>query len=171
MRGRKPKPTVLKDLHGSQEPRNPAEPIAEIDLTDDPENYPAYFADEHRALWDRTMKHAPPGLLKQIDGPMVEMFVVSLSAFRDAAREHAKTRKVDQDGKSSPAIIAMRGLATVGRALASELGFSPTARTRINSVVAGAPLGGTAAYERVRDAASTTLEDYLASAPSPKTVN
>jgi len=171
MRGRKPKPTVLKDLHGSEEPRNPAEPIAEGDLADSPLDYPEYFTSEQRDTWEYAVRHSPPNLLKRIDAPMLELWVIAFCALRDAAREYAKSGVLQQDGRSSPAIMVIKNMGATVKSVASELGFTPVSRTRINSVVAGEPLGGTTTYGHPKDAPKQSLENYLANAPRPQTVN
>ena len=47
MRGRKSKPTLLKDLHGSDQPRNPFEPRPFGDLAEPPPN----FNEDQLAIW------------------------------------------------------------------------------------------------------------------------
>jgi hypothetical protein len=65
MRGRKPVPTMLRELHGN--PRKVAlpkfEPKPNGDLTDPPN----WFNDDQRLCWTYALANSPPGLLKRID--------------------------------------------------------------------------------------------------------
>jgi phage terminase small subunit len=91
VKGRKPKPTVLKDLHGSTEPRNPDEPIAEGDLQEAGlAAAPEHFDDEQRQVWDEALRNAPLGMLKLIDAAVLETWVVAHVLHRKAVRAQAK---------------------------------------------------------------------------------
>src|SRR4051794_23870482 len=54
MRGRKPKATLLKKLHGSEQPRNPLEPQPVGDLSEPP----AHFNEDQRAIWQQALAAA-----------------------------------------------------------------------------------------------------------------
>jgi hypothetical protein len=87
MRGQKPKPLPLKRLHGSDEPHNMAEPIPEGALTDAPlADCPEYFNDEQKDIWAFCLRNSPPGMLKRIDAPVLESWVMAVWLHRVAAR-------------------------------------------------------------------------------------
>jgi len=173
VRGRKPKPDILKDLHGSEEPRNPNEPIAEGDLVDDPAGCPAHFNDEQRMLWEEQIGNSPSGMLKRIDARMLEAFVMAVYMHRQAAMHVTREPTVTQGPQESqsPWLTIMNKQALVIKAYATELGFSPVSRTRINTQVVGEALGPAAARANAKDAPSQSIDAYLASTPRPSAVN
>lgn len=65
MRGRRPKPTALKELEGNPGKRrlNRAEPKPDGDLYAAPE----WMSATQRDSWAYAITHAPYGLLKQLD--------------------------------------------------------------------------------------------------------
>jgi hypothetical protein len=62
------KPTLLKNLHGSNKPRNQFEPQIQEALG----GAPSYFTNEQRAVWECAVEHAPPGMLQALDAKMLE---------------------------------------------------------------------------------------------------
>jgi phage terminase small subunit len=182
MRGRKPKPTVLKNLHGSEEPRNSAEPIPDGDLVDNPSDCPEHFNAEQREVWEYALRHSPPGLLKRIDGSALEAWVVAHCLHRAATREQ---NALAASGRSFKGLLFRQGpqmvpspfigiISRQGAAMlkaASELGFTPVSRPRI---FAGGPATGEtlrATDGRAKDAPRQSLETYLANAPRPQAIH
>jgi phage terminase small subunit len=119
MRGRKPKPTVLNELHGSDQPINPDEPIPTGKLTDDPTDCPEHFTPEQRAAWEEILRHSPPGMLKRIDGYALEQFVVALCLHRQV------TRMLNGESPVTPWVTLINTQAKAMAKLTSELGFTP----------------------------------------------
>ena len=156
MVGRPAKPTVFKRLHGSDQPRNPAEPKPSGDPV-----CPASFDAVRRAIWDEAISSSPPGLLKRCDSVLLETWVNAIHLQRKAMAELA------EEPLSGP--LAKRLLTTIARAgsaairVAGELGFSPASRSR----VAVGPVGRNLAPTQESDAPLQSIEDYLASAPDP----
>ena len=143
MRGRKPKPTVLKDLHGSEEPRNPLEPIPVGAISDDPTECPAHFNADQRDAWEYAVRHSPPGMLKRIDSMVLEAWVVSHCLHRRATEEMGRsellTRTPNDCPVQNPLIAIVNRQALIMSKLASDLGFTPVSRPRI--LVSGASGG------------------------------
>ena len=133
MRGRKPKPTHLKLLEGNPGKRalNKNEPVPEGDLFDAPE----WLSEEQRAVWTYAIANAPAGLLKRLDRAMLTMWVVAEALHADAAQKVAKAGAVvrTRNGEvtQNPYLSVMNRQAAIMVKLASEMGFSPASRTRI----------------------------------------
>ena len=164
MRGRKPKPTLLKDLHGSNKPRNHSEPQIQQELGP----APAYFDSEQRGVWEYALRHAPPGMLRALDAKMLEAWCVASVVHRRAVQELAEQNRLIAPCPRNPAYsvpspligIINRQTAILAR-LASELGFSPAARPRIRTD------GPAQKATDPEDRPSMSLEEFLESAPRP----
>lgn len=151
MRGRKPKATVLHLLTGTQRARSarPDEPQPVGDLVAPPE----YFSDAQRTEWVYALEHAPRGLLRRLDRNIFAQWcIVSVElveheiAIRTEGRVielgGAQRITVDKDGnkttsvrspikRNNPRVGQMRDARLMMVKLTSELGFSPTSRSRI----------------------------------------
>jgi phage terminase small subunit len=174
MRGRKPKPTVLKKLHHSTEPINPNEPRAEGDVR--PDTAPAHFDDEQREAWAYALKHAPPGMLKMIDAGVLECWVVAHCYHRRAVKAQAvagatllvrtpHTRQMVQ----SPYLAIINRQALIMSKLAAELGFSPTARPRVGLTLGGEGLNGST--HGAEGHGQETIQQYLDRAPDTSAIH
>ena len=174
MRGRKPKPTVLKKLHRSTEPFNEHEPKP---VTGDvrPDTAPEHFDEDQRAAWAYALEHAPPGMLKMIDAGVLECWVVAHCYHRRAVRAQAvqgstllvrtpNTRQLVQ----SPYLPIINRQALIMSKLAAELGFSPTSRPRVGLTIGGAGLNGSTYATQPGE---ESLDEYLARAPDPTSVH
>jgi len=133
--GRKPKPTHLKLLEGNagNRPLNKSEPVPVGDLTDPPE----WLSADQKASWRYALDHAPHGLLKKIDSSLLVVWVVAESYHREAAeaiqREGmlaAATTNAGAEYQSAYMGIVNKQALIMMKA-ASEMGFSPTSRSRI----------------------------------------
>jgi P27 family predicted phage terminase small subunit len=133
MKGRKPKPTHLKLLAGNpgHRPLNEAEPKPKGDLAE----APAWMTDAQRAIWAEAISHAPPGLLKKLDGSVFTAWVVALDFHRQAtiacAVRGLMTTTREGEAKQNPLLAVVNRQAVILVKCASELGFTPVARTRI----------------------------------------
>ena len=171
--GGKPKPTLLKRLHRSGEPINEHEPLPEGDLTATADTAPAHFDDEQRAAWNYALEHSPPGMLKNINSSVVQAWVVAYCLHCQAVKEFNDTGKklldVTPNGQlmQSALLPIIRREALLMSKLAAELGFSPTARPRINAQLNGGDLGRSALTKAPSDG-EETLDQYLARAPDTK---
>jgi P27 family predicted phage terminase small subunit len=160
MRGRKPTPTVLKRLHGVEPRRinNNEPPIAKAGLLPCPQ----HFTPDQAELWDQAIAHAPPGMLKVLDLALLEAWCVAHSIHRAAVTELSREGALTVPGIKDPdrrLVAPQVGLinrtAALMSRLASDLGFSPTARSRVQ----------VESVERFNadddDAPRESLEEYL----------
>ncbi len=132
--GRKRKPTQLKLVEGQHYRLNERknEPVAMGELSD----APAHFSDQQRAIWAYAIQHAPRGLLKASDGPVLETWCIALCLHRKATEMVNSTPVIIKTANGtpiqSPWLAVLNKQAIVMRSLVSELGFSPAARARIS---------------------------------------
>lgn len=141
MRGRKPTPTALKVITGNpgKRPLNRFEPKPEGDLAEPPD----WMTDNQKAIWRKLMDEAPPGLLKKIDESIVTVWVTACDTFRQACTKLARTGILTKVPNSpipiqSPYLPIMTKQGQIMMKAASEMGFTPTTRSRI-SVYSYAP--------------------------------
>jgi len=141
-RGVKPKPTALLKLQGTyQKSRHDRpEPKPEGELKQRPP--PDDLTPAQQAIWTSRLAWAPPGMLADLDYDAFASYVQLIDA-RD--RIVTAQRKLDE-GKTIPFMVRGKGghpivsplfrelqrtIASMTR-LAAELGFTPSARTRIS---------------------------------------
>lgn len=189
MRGRKPVPTVLKKIRGnpSKTPINEREPIPVGDLV----AAPAWMTETQKEGWSYAILHAPPGLLRIIDRSALVVWVVAedlhVQACQFQARAGLLTRigpdlrgprvegqKQEPDTRAlqqSPFLPIINKQAFLMLKAAAELGFTPASRSRV-ATSNNAPAMNTGANGvPKRGDGPMALDDYLASAPSPPTMN
>lgn len=131
--GRKPKPSHLKSLEGNlgKRPVNEHEPEPANDVTDPPE----WFTAKQCRIWHEVLDEAPDGMIKELDRAVLTTLVVAINNHRDAVQELEGQPLVVETAtgqlKQHPLVVMIRSeAATIVRA-ASELGFSPTSRSRV----------------------------------------
>lgn len=136
MRGRKPKPTFLKLITGNPggRPLNFEEPEPDGDLKDPP----ASFSARQRILWDQTIRAAPPGLLRLLDSTLLEVFIVAKSVHENASQRVEELGSVVNGPNNVPMKnpylqIANQQAQIMIKAI-SEMGFSPSSRSRVKVV-------------------------------------
>lgn len=134
MRGRKPKPTVLKLIDGNpgKTKINKNEPIPVGDLKDAPD----WFSDEQKAAWDYAIDHAPKGLLKKIDKSALMAWVIAEDLFRQAVLKVNQMNliiksPVKGDPMQNPYLPIVNKQAVNMLKAAAELGFTPSSRSRV----------------------------------------
>jgi P27 family predicted phage terminase small subunit len=130
VKGRKPKPTYLKLLAGNpgKRPLNEAEPKPKGDLAEAPE----WMTDAQRAIWTEAISHAPRGLLKKLDDSVFTAWVVARDFHRQATMACAERGLMTKgEGKQSPYLTVVNRQAVMMVKCASELGFTPVARSRV----------------------------------------
>lgn len=141
MRGRKPKPTYLKVLDGNagHRPVNQDEPQPDGDLLEPPGNLSA----PEQKVWREAIASAPPGMLRKLDESVFGAWVTATyrldcarATFAYFAEQDTKTRGTLIKGPDGRTIVnplgrEMRGLMGTVQKLASELGFTPSSRTRV----------------------------------------
>jgi len=146
MRGRKPRPTVLKLIEGNpgKRPLNHWEPLLPVDIPDCPE----FLNAEARAEWDRTSQVlADMGLLTLADRSALAAYCVAYSRWVEAEGQVARFGTIVKSPhkgfpmKSPYLTVADQALEAM-RKLMVEFGLTPPSRSRIRL-----PDGGQAADE------------------------
>lgn len=148
--GRRPKPAVLRELHG-----NPGKRRARVD---EPEGVgdlwapPSWFDDDQRDQWSYAVDHAPPGLLTGTDREILAIWCVASVEYARAAREVRAGGQVVQT-KAGNAIInpylsIVNRQAVLMAKAGSELGFSPAARAALGVHAPAFPNGAVGAGRR-----------------------
>jgi P27 family predicted phage terminase small subunit len=132
MRGRKPKPTVLRIAQGNPGKRaiNQQEPKPASGIP----SCPSHVSNVAREEWDRiTAELANLGMLTQVDRSM-------LAAYCDAYSDWVEAQKACSRGmfykngdllKINPALRAKHDAMALMHKFASDFGLSPVSRTRL----------------------------------------
>lgn len=135
MRGRKPRPTHLRLIAGNpgRRPMNKNEPVPTTNLTEPPE----WMSPSQKDGWRYAMAHAPDGLLKKLDSSILTAWVVAEDVHRQATENVIKfgmlaTNRRTGDVTQSPFLVIQRQQALLMMKGASELGFSPSSRSRVS---------------------------------------
>ncbi|MBI1915325.1 MAG: phage terminase small subunit P27 family [Planctomycetes bacterium] len=135
MRGRKPKPTVLRALEGnpSKRPLNDAEPVPPAGIPD----CPAFLDDEARAEWFRTAEVLREmNLLSLADRSALAAYCTAYSRWvhaEDQVKKFGTIVKSPDKGfpmKSPYLTVADQALETM-RKFMVEFGLTPSSRSRI----------------------------------------
>ena len=133
MRGRKPKPTFLRLVEG-----NPGKRAINHDEPQPPGNLsepPAHLTAAQRRIWLETLAHVPEGLLRKLDGPAFEAWVIETVRYRDAEAKIQTmgmlVRGVDGRPIRNPYLAIARDAQQAAAKLAVELGFTPSSRSRV----------------------------------------
>jgi phage terminase small subunit len=138
VKGRKPKPTALHKLHNTINPTRhrdrKSEPVAEGELHAAP---PGMSAAE-QLVWRQTIRDMPKGVLFKIDTQLLRAWCETLVRRAEIQRALDAERGTLgwEEGAGHRAID--RATLVLIR-LASELGFSPTARPRLRAEVKPEP--------------------------------
>lgn len=134
MRGRRPKPTLLKEIEGNPGKRaiNKCEPRPEGDLY----AAPIWMSDTQREGWAFAITHAPYGLLKQLDRSILAIWVVAEDLHREAAEKITQYGLLTKSPNAglplqSPYLAILNKQAQIMLKAGAELGFSPSSRTRV----------------------------------------
>ncbi|MEO7917771.1 MAG: phage terminase small subunit P27 family [Dokdonella sp.] len=140
MAGRKPKPTHLKLVDGNPGKR----PINrnEVEVDGDLDDAPTWLSQDQKKAWRYAIDNAPAGMLKRLDRSVLTAWVVAEDLHRQAtialATEGLLTKSpVKGDPMQNPYLPIINRQATLMMKAASELGFSPTSRTRVAGEGAG----------------------------------
>lgn len=134
MRGRRPTPTHLKELHGNpgKRPLNKTEPKPVGDLFAAPE----WMSESQREGWAYAVTNAPYGLLKCLDRSILAIWVVAEDLHREAAEKVALYGMLTKSPNAglplqSPYLAILNKQAQIMLKAGAELGFSPSSRTRV----------------------------------------
>jgi P27 family predicted phage terminase small subunit len=135
-RGRKPKPTALKLLHGSRSDRiNPLEPTPEIVIPD----CPPHLDEEAKAEWGRiALELEAMGVLSRVDRAALAGYCQAWSRWVKAEDIIHKTTEVLQSKETgnfyrNPWLdVSNRALKQMHQFLV-EFGMTPSSRSRVSS--------------------------------------
>jgi len=141
--GRRPTPTVLKQLHGNpgRRPINANEPQGQGELWKPPH----WFDEIQREQWHYALEWAPPGLLTATDRDILVAWCAACVEHARACievRTHGQVVKTrDGNAIQNPYLGVMNRQALIMMRAASELGFTPAARAALGSSAPEFPHG------------------------------
>lgn len=134
MRGRRPKPVLLKVLSGNPGGRKlNKSALSGWPALGDP---PAWLAEDERAVWYEIIEDAPSGLFKAVDGGVLAALACSIACCRALEvqlRGQPWTVPTGYDGscKANPLVgIIHKERQTIIK-FCAELGLTPAARSRL----------------------------------------
>lgn len=169
VRGRRPKPTALVELHGrtnrARKPR-PAEPKPVGELSSAPD----WLTPDQKNGWQYCIENAPLGLLKRIDRTALAAWCVAEDLHRRAAIDIAERgmliRASNKDPESmlvpNPSLSMLNKQAMMLFRAMADLGFSPVSRPRIGQQPA-VDLGPS--LREATNGSVVSLDEYLRTAP------
>ncbi len=136
MRGRKRLPLEIKQARGTlqkcREVPNPPVPTGELGAP------PEWFDKEHLSVWKKAVAASPDGVLKAGNESTLESWVCAYIAHKKARCAMQKEPLLIEDSagrmKPNPLDRIARDNAVIMLRCASELGFTPSSRGRINVV-------------------------------------
>jgi P27 family predicted phage terminase small subunit len=137
MRGRKAKPTSLKILRmtGKRAEKLIGKITPTPGLLADP---PEWFTEDQKREWEYAIANAPREILRRIDKTVLAGFIVAADTHRQAVIALQKSQLLVKSPKQELPLqnpylpIVNRQMILMMRA-ASELGFTPCARARIDA--------------------------------------
>lgn len=133
MRGRKPKPTTVKEMQGNpgKRPLNRDEPKPAGTLREPPE----WFDKEHKEIWNRALACCPKGLMRKLDWSVLEVWVCAYIQHKEAAEllrtEPYLVETVSGGVRANPLVAIQRTAAQTLIKTAEQMGFTPSSRSRI----------------------------------------
>ena len=141
MRGRKPIPTSLLRARGTfrqaRHAHRAVEPLAPGHLREPP----SHLTDSQRELWHFAIANAPAEILRFVDYGVLTAYVVALDQHKQATEQQARidegaalpllSKARDGTPIPSPYLRVIQRAADLMLRCASELGFTPIARTRL----------------------------------------
>lgn len=158
MRGRKPTPTALRELHGNPRdhaiPKEPKTPTGTL-------NAPDWLTDQQKEAWAYAVANAPRGVLRLIDRGVLAVWIIAEDFHRRASKAMGHRAPVSRKtGQQDANMAVINRQAMIMIRAASELGFSPTSRPRL-AVRDWLPAPG----PTTADGETQPLDDFLASYP------
>lgn len=152
MRGAKPKPEAIKVATNSYH-QNPSSVQVDGDLY----SAPSWMTQEQREQWHYAIDNSPDGLLKCLDREILTTWVVAVCLHREATMNVAKSGMIILSPDKgipmqSPYMAIINKQAVIIARTAAEMGFTPSARSRISIN----PIGGKAMVKQ-----SSPLHEFL----------
>jgi P27 family predicted phage terminase small subunit len=134
MRGRKPKPTYLKIIEGNpgKRPLNDAEPQPTEDIGGPPD----WMTEREQAIWREALRCAPNGMVKRLDIGVFAAWVGAYAIWEDAKQRVSRfgtmvRSPVQNVPIQNPYLAVVNKQALLMAKLSAELGFTPSARSRV----------------------------------------
>jgi len=133
VRGRKPKPTKMKKLQGNPGKRklNDAEPEPRVvPLLEPPGWMGPYGKDE----WVRVVRELPQGMVTVLDRAVLENYCATYDEWRTCLvmiKKYGRTQMNNGRRFNSPYVSQAQRARVDLNKFASELGFTPSARSRV----------------------------------------
>lgn len=135
MRGRKPKPTELKLVQGTLTHGDKIKRMREPKVSKNLQDAPDWFTPEQKASWEYAIQNAPNGLLKKLDQSVLTAWVVAEDLHKFASQQLQNEGLICISPKGyqmqSPYVGILNTQAQMMMKCASEMGFTPTSRSRI----------------------------------------
>lgn len=107
-------------------------PVLALEEIEAPEDFTA----QQKIQWDFALKHAPPGLLRSLDRSVLKAWVIAGDLHRQAAAKVHElgiiVRTPQGQPMTNPYVSVLNKQATIMLRAAAELGFSPSARSRVS---------------------------------------
>lgn len=141
MQGRKPLPTAIKEATGNLGKRtlNQLEPKPVGNL----EEVPEWFNEEQTKSWRYAILNMPVGVLKRIDSSALTIWVVAEYLHRDATQKVMVSGSIVKTERGNPIqnpyLPVINRQAQIMLKAASELGFTPASRPRLEIDAASFP--------------------------------
>jgi P27 family predicted phage terminase small subunit len=147
MRGRKPIPEALRELHGHPSHRSKQQNAARHSIESDTPGtdlpVPEHFNEEQVRIWSHLMTHAPAGILKRIDTGLLSCLVFSIwlhqraiAALNDSNLLVPASAADGAPLVQNPWLQILNKQAMLILRLSGEFGFSPISRARLGIAAA-----------------------------------
>lgn len=148
-RGRKPTPIELKLVRGNpgKRPLKADARVLQQEQAVLADEAPAMLLEEARPYWDHAISHAPRGLLRKLDVYLLAAWCNAAARYEHNMRLAAKSDVIPVRGAKFSGLdpkdrpVMHNPFSTAARAylkdmamLASELGFTPSARARLGAL-------------------------------------
>jgi P27 family predicted phage terminase small subunit len=135
MKGRKPKPSVIKQMEGNRSKIARADMAHDLDAPGKP-RLPDHLTAAERQIWLDVVAALPPSLLRLADESILERFAVSYARWRDIQRIIVKSGLLVQSPQGpirNPLLVVQKEAARDMHLAGEVMGLSPVARARLAS--------------------------------------
>jgi P27 family predicted phage terminase small subunit len=139
--GARPKPVALKRLAGNPGKRklNDKEPKIKAPL----KHAPDWMNEEQLEIWRYALNHAPAGVLGTVDRDLLATWVTACyyrnkavemqNSLDEQTKLKLMTKTQSGDVRQSPYLVTFRQQSEIMHRSAGELGFTPSARSRLTA--------------------------------------
>jgi len=136
MAGRKPVPKEVRDLTGNKASHPPANPKG-LKIKRPIGGPPSWMNKMQKEIWREGVASAPRNLLRKLDTSVYQAWVFACYSHRRAIERFEQeggdpvVMTVNGGTKQNPLLSIIRSEAAAMQRLASEMGFTPTARMKV----------------------------------------